>query len=378
MCLSKVYYNTYADGEKDVSEKMYACREGRRCSHPEVRKYDRKFPFSKLGEPGPESHKSVSERRPTPYFSSGHTPRGSKSPSPSGKHYDPYENYDHHRSSRHDPRDRYEREGRRRSGSLPHIIYDRPRSRSSGHDYSRDIPLGVQLADDYGSRRKSSSRSRSRDNSGHDDSKYYRRRTDDALGYVFIDDQDERRRQRREARRMSTSSYHEPSTSAGGAMDNSGYDPRYAPRRASTVVHNSDGTLSTFSSGLASSKAKSIRWDDEVRAKRSRQNAEIANRPVLNGESPKSILKKPAADPRGKGKGRDVDDVDELRRAVARMEIPSSKSRGRDREPRSSGLDDWTSSSRYEVEPDREPSSRRKRSKIYATGGGADDRYRYF
>ncbi|KAK3986419.1 hypothetical protein QBC44DRAFT_139443 [Cladorrhinum sp. PSN332] len=374
MCLSKVYYNTYADGDKDVTEKMYACREGRRCSHPEVRKYDRKFPFSKLGEAQPESHRSVSERRPTPYFSSGHTPRGAKSHSPPGRNYDSYDTYDHHRTSRHDPRDRYEREGRRRSGSLPHIIYDRPRSRSSGHDYSRDIPLGVQLADDYG-RRKSSSRSRSRDDSGRDDSKYYRRRTDDPLGYVFIDDQEERRRQRREQRR---SSYHEPSTSAGGAMDNSAHDShRYAPRRASTVVHNSDGTLSTFSSGLASSKAKSIRWDDEVRAKRSRQNAEIANRPVLHGESPKSILKKPAAavDPRGKGKGRDIDDVGELRRAIERMEIPSSGSRGRDREPRSSGLDDWTSSSRYEEQPDRE---RRKRSKIYATGGGADDRYRYF
>ncbi|KAK4225170.1 hypothetical protein QBC38DRAFT_270072 [Podospora fimiseda] len=369
MCLSKVYYNSYADGEKDVTEKMYACREGRRCSHPEVRKYDRKFPFAKLGESQPESHRSVSERRPTPYFS-----RGSKSPSPSSRHYDPYDNYDHHRSSRHDPRDRYEREGRRRSGSLPHIIYDRPRSRS--HDYSRDIPLGVQLADDYG-RRKSSSRSRSRDDLGRED-KYYRRRTDDPLGYVFIDDADERRRQRREQRR---SSYHEPSTSAGGAMDNSAYDShRYAPRRASTVVHNSDGTLSTFSSGLASSKAKSIRWDDEVRAKRSRQNAEIANRPVLHGEGspPKSILKKPgsAVDPRSKGKGRDIDDVDdrELRRAIERMEIPSGGSRGRDREPRSSSglMDDWTSS--YDQQPDRE---RRKRSKIYATGGGADDRYRY-
>ena len=366
MCLSKVYYNTYADGEKDVTEKTYACREGRRCSHPEVRKYDRKFPFSKLGDVHHESHKSVSERKPTPYFSS----KGSKSPSPSGRHYDPFDDFDQHhkhhhhhhhhrhRSPRHDPRDRYEREGRKRSGSLPQIIYDRPRSRS--HDYSRDIPLGVSLADDYG-RRKSSSRSRSRDDSGRDNEKYYRRRTEDPHGYVFVSDQDERRRQRREQRRMSSSSYHEPSSSAGGAMDN--YDPhRHAPRRASTVVHNSDGTLSTFSSGLASSKAKSIRWDDEVHAKRNRQNAEIANRPVMVDGSPKGILKKsPPVDPRGKGKGRDVDDVDELRRAVQRMEIPSS-SRSRDRDR--GGVDDWSPS--------------RKRSKIYATGGGADDRFRYF
>lgn len=380
MCLSKVYYNTYSDGTSDVTEKSYAC--GRRCSHPEVRKYDRKFPFTKLPDSQPESHRSLSERKPTPYFDPV-TSRGSKSPSPSsrrdsgvymGKYdsYDPYDPYGthHHSSSRHDPRDRHSdpREPRlKRSSTIPQIVYmDRDggngRSRSGSRDYSRDIPMGVQLAEDYG-RRKSSSRSRSRDerNSSHDGSdlasKYYRRRNDDASGYMFIDDQDERRRQRRE-RRMSSSSYQEPSTST--AMD--AYDTsRRIPRRASTVVHNSDGTLST-SSGPSATKSKTLRWDDEVRAKRSRQNAEIANRPVL-GE-PKGILKKPNDQ---KGKGREQDDLYDLRQAVERMETPS---RGRDRSSRDRAMDDYDLYGGYD-------DGRRKRGSKSIYGSSGDDRYRY-
>ncbi|KAK0666926.1 hypothetical protein QBC41DRAFT_324944 [Cercophora samala] len=398
MCLSKVYYNSYSDGQQDVTEKTYACRDGRRCANPEVRKYDRKFPFTKLGEAQPESQRSISERKPTPYFES----RGSKSPSPSGrdsrrdsgvymgggssskssKHYDPYDPYSSqpYRSSsssrnRDDPRDYYG--GRSRSNSIPQIIYmdgrdgykeSGKRSRSSSRDYSRDIPLGpVHLADEYGRR---SSRSRSRDSSDLN-SKYYstggRGRGDPMSGYMFIDDQDERRRQRREQRRMSTSS----------AMDE--YDPsRYVPRssrRASTsgtVVHNGDGTsLYTSSSaptGTSSGKSGSghVRWEDEVRAKRNRQNAEIANRPVLglDGE-PKSILKKKGD---AKGKGRESDDADmyDLRRAVEGMGLPS---RGRRSSSSRELMDDYTSS-RY----DDGLGVRKSRGK----SGYSDDRYRYF
>ncbi|KAK4183604.1 hypothetical protein QBC35DRAFT_507777 [Podospora australis] len=379
MCLSKLYYNTYSDGTNDVTEKRYDC--DRRCSHPEVRKYDRKFPFTKLPDSQPESHRSLSERKPTPYFEPS-TSRGSKSPSPSsrrdsgvymGSKYDSYDAYDpyglHHRSSRHDPRDRYSdpREPRlKKSSTIPQIVYmDRDsgkgRSRSNSRDYSRDIPLGVSLADDYG-RRKSSSRSRSRDD-GSDMSKHYRRRHDDPSGYMFIDDQDERRRQRRE-RRMSSSSYHEPSTSA--AM--SAYDTsRYIPRRASTVVHNSDGTLST-SSGPSSTKSKTLRWEDEVRAKRSRQNAEIANRAPL--VEPKGILKKPGDQ---KGKGREQDDIYDLRQAVERMEIPPS--RGRDRSSRDRGLSSMDDYDVYGGYDGGRRSGKRNSKSVY--GSSADDRYRY-
>ncbi|KAK4201909.1 hypothetical protein QBC40DRAFT_277420 [Triangularia verruculosa] len=395
MCLSKVYYNSYSDGQQDVTEKMYACRDGRRCANPEVRKYDRKFPFTKLGEAQPESQRSISERKPTPYFE----PRGgSKSPSPSlgrdsrrdsgvymgggsssksSKHYDPYDPYSQaYRSSsssrtRDDPRDYYG--GRSRSNSIPQIIYmdgrdgykeSGKRSRSSSRDYSRDIPLGpVHLADEYGRR---SSRSRSRD-SGDLNSKYYssshgRGRGDPMSGYMFVDDQDERRRQRREQRRMSMDEY-----------DPSRYIPR-SSRRASTsgtVVHNDGTSLYTSSSaptGTSSGKSGSghVRWEDEVRAKRNRQNAEIANRPVLglDGE-PKSILKK-KGDVKGKGRESD-EDLYDLRRAVEGMGLPS---RGRRSSSGRDLMDDYPSS-RY----DDGLGVRKSRGK---SSGYSDDRYRYF
>ncbi|KAK4033486.1 hypothetical protein C8A01DRAFT_19577 [Parachaetomium inaequale] len=424
MCLTKVYYNTYSDGAQDITEKAYPCRDGRSCSRPDVRRYDRKFPFGKLGDSQPEPHRSLSERKPTPYFT-GHTSRGSKSPSPSGrrdsgvymsgadassKHYDyrdpygggGYDAYGYHASSRHDPRDRYDRDREReprlkRSSTAPHIVYmDRERDRdgkSSGsrsRSSSRDIPLGlVPLADEYGRRRRhssSSSRSRererghstSRDGSDHSLSGLYytnptssssRRRTDDPHGYVLHNDDDERRRQRREQkRRLSTSSYTEPSTSGMGmgglGMDTYGTAGAYLPRRASTVVHHSDGSISTGSGGRAeagSSGRKQLRWEDQVRAQRERQNAEIASRPFPGGEV-KGILKHTGD---AKGKGREVEDIADLRRAIERMEIP----RGRDREPRVRGEWDYAGAGRYGFEDG--DGGRRKRSRGYGDG------YRY-
>ncbi|KAK4123126.1 hypothetical protein N657DRAFT_645853 [Parathielavia appendiculata] len=396
MCLTKVYYNTYADGAQDITEKNYPCRDGRSCSRPDVRKYERKFPFTKLGDVQPESHRSLSERQPTPYFS-GHTPRGFKSPSPSGKrdsgvymsgaipsnhhdYHDPYGDYDaydgHHSSSRHDRHERGREPRLKRFSTTPHIVYldrdrdiksSRSRSHSNSRDYSRDIPLGlVPLADEYG--RRQSSRSRSLESSyDHNSGMYYRRRTDDPQGYAVIDDQDERRRQRREQqRRMSTSSYHlDPSSSSNPRVYYDAYAAAYIPRRASTVVHHSDGSISTGSSSGA--KTKHLRWEDQVRAKRERQNAEIASRPGSSSYSGevKGILKHSAAgDGRGKGKGKVVDDdIADLRRAVERMEIP----RGRDRDPKRG--DEWLRGGGYGQDY---AEGRRKRNKVYA-----DDLYRY-
>ena len=406
MCLTKVYYNTYSDGAQDITEKSHPCRDGRGCSHPDVRKYDRKFPFTKLGDAQPESHRSLSERQPTPYFL-GDTPRGSKSPSPSrrrdsgvymsganpSKHYDysnPYASYDAYGypiASRHDPRDRYDR-GReprlKRSSTAPQIVYadrdgkssSRSRSNSNSRDYSHDIPLGlVPLADEYGRRHRrhsSSSRSHSRDEPStsrdSSDNNYYHRhrRTDDPTGYTTINDQDERRRHRREQqpRRLSTSGYPDPSTTNTATA---GPDPaRYLPRRAATVIHHGDA-------GAGSSGRKQLRWEDQVRAKRDRQNAEIASRQPGSWSSSstmtpagevKGILKHHhySQSGKGKGKGRE-EEIADLRRAVERMEIP----RGRDREP--TGRDEW--GRRWDEET--LGGGRGKRSKVW----GDDSRYRY-
>ena len=176
---------------------------------------------------------------------------------------------------------------------------------------------------------------------------------------MLVDDEDERRRQRRQQRRMSTSSYAEPSSSAAAA---DAYDPRrYMPRRASTVVHRSDGSVSA-------SRPKQLRWEDEVRAKRERrQDAETASRPAP--AEPKGILKK-AGDAKGKARDLDgdlalLDDIAELERAVRRMDVP----RGRDREPRA--WDGWDAARGwYDDGLDRD---RRKRSKLRVDS----DRYKY-
>ncbi|KAL1840188.1 hypothetical protein VTJ49DRAFT_718 [Mycothermus thermophilus] len=377
MCLTKVYYNTYADGAQDITEKDYPCRDGRRCSRPDVRRYERKFPFSKLSDLKDGSHRSLADRQPTPYFSD-RTPGSAKSTSKShrrdsgvylngsSKSYDysdPY-GYDAYgyrsSSSRRDPRDDYDssRGRHKRSSTTPHIVYlDRDgtgdkRSRSS----SRDIPLGlVPLADEYGRRHRrhsSSSRERSDDKYSRDHD-YARRRTDDPAGYTLISDADERRHRRR---RNSTSSYPDPFSSTSVSDPYAAYLPR---RSNSTVIHHSDGTTST----AATRPEKHIRWEDQVRRRRDAQNAEIASRAPayssslsggsttlvdtsLGASPPKGILKR--SDSTGKsskkGKGREVEeDIEALRRSIERMELPPS-TRGRDRAPRSSGRDDWLGS----------------------------------
>ncbi|AEO58190.1 hypothetical protein MYCTH_2060238 [Thermothelomyces thermophilus ATCC 42464] len=446
MCLTKVYYNTYADGAQDITEKSYPCRDGRRCSHPEVRRYDRKFPFTRLADVQAESRRSLSERQPTPYFSS-RTPRSAKSSSPSGrrdsgiymgggsnpssKHHDShdlyaaggYDTYGYRSSSkRHDPRDsldsRYDRDRDRdrdrelrlkRTVTDPHIVYvDRGRddgksSRSRSRSSSRDIPLGlVPVAEEYGRRRRRHSTSLERDSS---DYGYYsglnhadaaaapsRRRTDDPKGYVIYDDDDERRRQRREAKRRNSTSGSGYPDEAAAALPVSMMDPygsAYVPRRApgaAVVHHHIDGSASTATGSSSSASRKQLRWEDEVRARRERQNAEIASRPRLStttttttsGEI-KGILKRSASDPWGgksksKGKAREeADDIADLRRAIERMEIP----RGRDRQPRGRDEWDWSGSGGggggYGYGYDEMESGKRsKRSRIYAGDG-----YRY-
>ncbi|KAK3368519.1 hypothetical protein B0H63DRAFT_77160 [Podospora didyma] len=407
MCLTKLYYNTYADGAQDMTEKTYTCKEGRMCRSPELKHYDRKLPFNRLGNFGPESQKSVSERQPTPYkFSSGMEPassRRSKSPSPvsrhesgmySSRHRDYHDYYDqprrsHHRSDARDPRERQDRDPSpkiKRSTTMPgYVVIDQDRPpRPTSRDYSRDIPLGpVHLAEEYGRRRSSRDRDRERDLTPPRD-KYHttssRRHSHsggaDPRDYVIIDDDQERRRQRREQRRrLSTSAYDEASTSAGTSGVTYGSDPtpsRFLPRRAATVLHSGDGSTSN-SLGSSPPKAKHLRWDDEVRAKRERQNAEIANRPLpvelhQDPSRVKGILKTSPSDL--KGKGREGDDIYQLRQAVKRMDLP----RSRDRAAREGDDYDYDRPrSRFTATDDEYGTDRRRRSRAY---GGGSDRYR--
>ncbi|KAL2270500.1 hypothetical protein VTJ83DRAFT_2684 [Remersonia thermophila] len=406
MCLTKVYYNTYADGAEDITEKEYPCREGRGCSHPEVRRYDRKFPFSKLSDRKDGSHRGLADRQPTPYFSD-RTPGSAKSSSKS-RHRDSGM-YLTGSSTAYDYSDPYgydtygyrttttsSSSRRKRSSDAPRIVYlDRDdtsskRSRSA----SRDIPLDL---DEYGSssrrhhrhhdHRHSSSSSRDRDRDRSDD--YARRRADDPAGYTLISDADERRHRRR---RSSISGYPDALTASASASDPYAAAGAYLPRRSnSTVVHRSDGSIARPSTATTT---KHIRWEDEVRSRREAQNAEIASRAPaysssLSGGSstlvdaalglpssspPKGILKRSGSTGKGngtgtgtggggtrKGKGRDEEEVAALARSLERMELPST--RGRDRSRRLSGTDDWLGLDQsWEYGYD---GGRRKRSKLY-------------
>ncbi|KAK3369334.1 hypothetical protein B0T24DRAFT_650986 [Lasiosphaeria ovina] len=420
MCLTKYYYNTYADGTQDLTEKTYACKDGRMCRDPDFKHYKRTFPFKKLGGAEPESLKSLSERKPTPYFSSHfdaepYRPRRSKSPSPSyrrdrdgvyingarmeeysrpSRRHDSRDHEDRHRRPyKHDPRDRLEvpdtldrptrldrlsrldrpdrpdRTDReplprlRRSQTMPgYVVIDQKTPpRPSSH-----VPLGpVPLAEEYGRRRSSRDRDRERDRERETsprDRYYGRRHSADPRDYVIIDDDQERRRERRERRRMSTSAYNEASTSAG-ADATYGTDPhRFLPRRAATVVHRSDGSISNNSAG-SPPRPKHLRWDDEVRVKRERQNAEIANRPsppeIHQEGRVKGILKTPTE---AKGKGYEDDDIYKLRRAVERMDIPRN---------------DWDRPPRARFSEEDPDSNRRRRSRTYGSDRFGGDRYYY-
>ncbi|KAJ4303964.1 hypothetical protein N0V88_001566 [Collariella sp. IMI 366227] len=249
MCLTKTFYNTYSDGVQNITEKKYPCREGRGCSQPDVIHFNRNFPFTKLGDVRPESYRSLSERNPTPYRSSHTSPSPSRrresrestlytSGSSHGKRrehdYSSYEPYKYHRFSRHFSRDRPSREREReprfkRHSAAPQIVYADRHSRSS----SRDIPIGpVQLAEEYGRRYHSRSRSRehggassSHDSSAHHHHSSHRRRTDNPqTTYLLVSDQDElRRRQRHEDRRQSFG----PSTSSAARDLTTPYDTHH-------------------------------------------------------------------------------------------------------------------------------------------------------
>ncbi len=378
MCRKNIYYNTYADGAQDVTEKTTACRDGKRCSHPEVHQYERSFRFNKLRDSGPESHKSVAERKPTPYFLGDlPTPRRSKSPSPANRRgsgvYDLYDrpdrDRDHHHSSRRHRDSRHpEREppSPRHKRSQPHfVVIDQP-ARSS----SRDIPLGpVHLVDEYGSRRRAS-REREREH-------HHRRHHSPGAQAYIVDDERERRRHNK--RRMSGSAYPDFPTATSGVPAAEIYtaEPRRYPghmpglRRSATLGHT-PMTVPGTSAGM--SPPRTVRWQDEVSARRARQNAEIAGRGMppevlVHQEPPKGILK----DSKGKGTDR------ELRRAVESMGMGTGM--GRERRGSGSGTEHLDLYNRDRLKArlggggDNDGGrERRRKSKVW-TGG---DQYQYF
>ncbi|KAL2123473.1 hypothetical protein VTJ04DRAFT_3928 [Mycothermus thermophilus] len=412
MCLTKVYHNTYMDGAEDITEKFYPCRDGH-CSHPDIRRYDRKFPFNRLSDIKGDAHRSHSKS-----FSSRRNSRVHLSGSSEYDYLlDPYDpSYD---DDLYGYRGRDRHRSLKRSSTAPQIIYldrdpsgdklSRSRSRSS----SRDIPLGpVSLAEEYARRHHDTKFSRKSRSSSHDPA-YSRRRTDDPVadGYTLISDADERRhRHRRKHRRNSTSDYYPEltttTTTVSSAPDpdyaySSSYPRHHRRRSSSVVVHNPTTTVvddddhDAAATTTSPRPAKHLRWEDQLQRKRERQNAEIASRAggasyysssglsgstlyttapdptsaaISSTSPPKGILKHTettSSKSAKKGKAPELEDeIEALRRSIERME----SSRGKDRMPRSYAKeeDDWLSVDRDgEVWDYGYSGGRRKRGKMY-------------
>lgn len=415
--------------DRDKTEFCEDGRLGRKCKLTEewVNR-PRKHALSKLDLTKIEVSTSLADRLPTPY---AHVAR-STSPSPhrSGgdgvyingtkvvelskprKHRDSRDEYYYERRSskyESDPRDRdddrRERRSRRddppsgpkRSSTLPYVIIQQEKPRRSSRDDGYDRPA-VDLIKEYSSRRRRSSRERDARDPSPGRGLYYRKHTAD--GYVIVDDEKERRELRRERRRSLDYDAAEPVR-----LPRSTAELRYTPRRASTIIHRSDGT--TIDTSKTSPKPKTVAWDDEVRVKRepydlrAAQNEKIANRPKQRPGDPdrdprlKGILKNTDSN---KGKSYREEETyhdeerrrrDEIRRAVEKMGIQTSSSsrdrdrdhdrdrdrelRGRSREPQE--WDEQVERLRTrlgDVKPYRDDDDRRKRSKVWL-----DDRYVY-
>ena len=401
--MKHIYYNTYADGAQDVSEKVYTCEDGRMCQVPKVKKFDRSLPFPMSGVVEPENQMK------TPYLASHlpPTPRPSASPSPnrhgSGVYINGTKVADISKSHSHKRRTSKATEDHRevvdrdppspkpskRAAARPYVVveqYDNPRP--------LDIPAPiVNLSDEH---LRAPRISRSHDD--RDPKTYYRQHTNNAQGYMIVDDAKERRRMDRKARRASVSGYVNDGANADYTFTapDAPRPPTYAPapptpRRSPTIVQHSDGSIASsghsgsrhsrthsFASAASSSPPKEVHWVDEVSQKRRMQNDKIANR----GNTPavtelKGILKKDTEQPKDSkptsghsrkrststSKSREDPEVARLRHMVERMEIP-----------RSSGLrdrDDEIDRLRSRFETDEQRERRRRGAGLgYDTGYG--------
>ncbi|KAK1833595.1 hypothetical protein QBC39DRAFT_432288 [Podospora conica] len=327
MCLKEIYYNTYADGAKDVTEKLYPCREGRVSHQPDVHKYDRTLPYTSKSRDGiPDSPRALRSSHhflgdlPTP-------PRRSKSPSPahrerrdsvtyipgsgvaemlkaSSKHlHTHHERLPTRRSSRHQhhhvvvppsPPMPPALPKLKRSMTSPHyVVIEQDQPRLGKHD----LPIGgpIHVVDEAPRPRRRNS----------------------AKAYVVQDDERERRREKRDQkRRLSTTSPFPEVTTAGPSSIPKVYvsePPRLGLRRSNTATATIAASLASTTSIGSSSAAKQhpskrLRFEDEVRRARERQNAEISKRmspPEVHQEAAaagglKGILKKATGSFKGK------------------------------------------------------------------------------
>ncbi|KAK2067112.1 hypothetical protein P8C59_000874 [Phyllachora maydis] len=336
MCIRRIYYNTYGDGTKDVTERVVACRPGRVCSLPEVWKYKRTFRFTKLRDPSTAVHgsspSSLVDRKPTPYSMDGHhhydvlppTPRTSKSPSPdrhgsaaaAAIYIHGVKTGDLHRSSSRHHRDHYPRRASTLDPDHGPILYHDTGRLAQRRSHSRDMALGPVTLGRRSSRDPTPTSIRRSHHDRYDGSSPRRPRRYENPDVVYGDDEWRRGRETRERERATR---HEEVGEGGVVYGGAGYVMPHAP----------DGPKSEYAS-VPTTPRKTLRWQDQVDVEKAAQNARIARRPKYQTgkHGVKGILKKQA----------DEQQYDELRRAVHSMDINDGgggeTQRGRDRAPR--------------------------------------------
>lgn len=399
MCRKTIYFNTYVDGRTEVTEQVDACRQGRMCSRPEIREYQRQFRIKKIANNASPDPSSVSDRLPTPYHPNLNvhvnfppSPPRSKSPSPSrkhAKHDDVFVEYDARATkekNRRSTRDRVivvpqapEPAMPRRPPTQPEYLVAEDRDRDRHHRerdrsqqsrrHSPEIPLGfVPVVEDLTTPRKSKSpvledlantRRRSPSSSPIPARPRDRRASvvDPRAIHWVKDEEKSDRHPKRERRKTMIGLLDDESSTANTAPAISRHDAFMTP--ATLVGRKERGN---------------VRWDDEYRRKVAEHNAKIDARPARparpSNPELRSILKKEKKLPP------EAEVYDELRRASNNSDIPGTPRQNREwrERERDEYQEDPTYWARLKGRFGDDPETRRRRSKVVYAG---EETYRY-
>jgi hypothetical protein len=360
MCIKTIYHNIYADGDKNITERVDCCTPGYMCANPTVRERFRQLNCTKLElSTGRASPSGLSDRRPLYANDRNVRPMTppSMSPSPAGRGADDKNIRQSKRYSvngveiiNHSPRRRERRERpvtyepkvhvphapeppaprpvpfQRAStmtfgmetpperGRRPIIVEDRVPRQTSGA-----VPVGpVDILEHTSSRLHR--RSSHRDSGAGDFLTPHRQLSRSPQGYGSAEDErerQERRRRRRELRAQASVMPASMPTFGNTDIYGSSYESSYGS--ATTSNRSSIASPVVDPSPAVAAVKKELRWEDQMRKQ---HNDRIRQRPKLSRSSTanaavqgevKSILKN--------GNDANPEELAELYRSVEKMAL---------------------------------------------------------
>lgn len=377
MCIKTIYFNTYIDGDRDITERVDACMPGRLCANPRIREFERTIMTTKAhlsGEvaananissprslsPGSDadpmhpSRRSVyvngvkivdvrrsrdrNERSPRRERST-RVPRAPEPPAPRPLRTAmpvPFQRSTTMPHHRHDNAFGLDTAATEPRGRRPLIVEERVGGPSTSTRRSAAVPIEIVNHSSDPLRRRHSKRD---DTGGLLSPRMHYTRDMSPVGYSSAAEdareKQERRRRRRELRDRAAAT---PSSAPGPApVGLTGYASSWESSSGASSFTNSPSsparTTGVGPSPAVAAVKKELRWEDEQRAA---QNDRIRNRrkmpkEALHGEV-KSILKNsPSSGPSPtRGPLTDEEELEQLRRSVAAMEMRSSPSGSRE------------------------------------------------